>query len=315
MRSQNRITRRRLLRSTLRAGGGIALGPLLARTGFGAATFSPPLAVFSKLYQELRLDFDQSADVTAEAGLDGIDCPVRPGGQIEPEHAAEQMPRYAEALRRRGVRMLLLTTAIQGVSSPNADQILRNAKQMGIQYYRLGYWSHRPDERAGKLLSGIRSHLKDLAAMNKELGVCGVYQNHSAGKDRSRRNAGCDLAELYRIVEGFNPDQIGVAFDLGHAIIEHGDKWREHFEKLRSHIRLIYIKDVRRPSTFVPFGQGDFQNFGFFGLLRQMNYQAPLSIHVEYNWSPAAPKTRVGMVKMLRENRRVVEQWIADSAR
>ena len=58
----------------------------------------PPVAVFSKLYQELKLNFEQSAEVTAEAGLDGIDCAVRDKGEIEPARAADEMPRYAEAL-------------------------------------------------------------------------------------------------------------------------------------------------------------------------------------------------------------------------
>ena len=91
----------------------------------GAQAFSPPVAVFSKLYQEVKLTFQQSAEVTAQAGLDGIDCAVRAGGEILPEHAAEEMPRYAEELQKHKVRMLLLTTGITGVSSPHAEDILR----------------------------------------------------------------------------------------------------------------------------------------------------------------------------------------------
>src|SRR2546428_1846872 len=53
-----------------------------------AAKWPPPIGVFSKVYQEVKLSFDETAAVTAEAGLDGIDCPVRPGGQILPERAA-----------------------------------------------------------------------------------------------------------------------------------------------------------------------------------------------------------------------------------
>jgi L-ribulose-5-phosphate 3-epimerase len=308
------ISRRRFLYSMINSAACAGLAPALAGQSFGAGLGALPVAVFSKVYQEVKLDFAQSAEVTAEAGLDGIDCAVRPGGEITPEKAADQMPRYAEALRAHGVKMLLLTTGIQEVSSPCAGEILRTAKGLGIRHYRLGYWRHHPDKSAEMLVKQIRSSLKDLAAMNKNLEICGVLQNHSAPKDHSRRNAGCDLVELYDIVKDFNPDQIGVAFDLGHAIVEHGDQWREHFERIKSHIRVVYIKDVQRPSRFVPFGQGEFGRTGFFQLLSRMNYQGPLSLHIEFDWAPQSNKTRAGLIQVLKESRRTLGQWLAGTA-
>jgi len=306
-------TRRRFIGTVVPAAAGFGRGAGAGGGALGGAGFAPPIAVFSKLYQELKLDFEQSAAVTAEAGLDGVDCAVRSGGEIEPERAGEQMPRYAEALRRRGVGMLLLTTGIVGVSSAHAGEVLRTGKGLGIRYYRLGYWSHRPGRPAEELLAEIHSSLKDLAEMNKELGVCGVYQNHSAGKDRSRRNAGCDLAELYEMVKDLAPEQVGVAFDLGHALLEHGERWREHFERLKPHIRVAYVKDVQRGSGFVPFGQGEFGRAGFFQLLARMNYRAPLSMHIEYEWAPPGKKTRQALVQALKESRRVLGQWLAEA--
>src|SRR5262249_9118988 len=65
--------------------GAAALGslPLACRVAEGA--WPPALTVFSKVYQEVSLSFEEAAALTAEAGLDGIDCPVRPKGEIEPE--------------------------------------------------------------------------------------------------------------------------------------------------------------------------------------------------------------------------------------
>jgi len=219
------------------------------------------------------------------------------------------MPRYAEALGEHHVRMLLLTTAIQGVGSPHAREILSTAKGLGIQYYRLGYWSHGPGLPAEKLCERIRSSLKELAAMNREMGLCALFHNHSAGSDKTTGPAGGDLAELYEIVKDFDADQVGVAFDLGHAIITHGDQWRTHFERLKDHIRVVYLKDVARPSRFVPFGQGELGRTDFFALLAKLNYRAPLSMHIEYDWAPHGQKTREMLVETLKRSRRVVGQW------
>lgn len=266
----------------------------------------PPVAVFSKVYQELKLDFEAAADLTAEAGLDGIDCPVRPGGEIPPERAAEDMPRYAEALRKRGVGMLLLATGITGVDSPHAETLLRTARRLGIRHYRLGNHMIPKGRTAADRIPETRARLKELAALNREIGIGAIFQNHSPGD----RYLGGDLAVMAEIVKDFDPAQIGVAFDLGHAIIVHGDDWASHFERLKSHIRVAYVKDVQRPNRFVAFGEGEFGKTDWFRRLRQMEYSAPFSMHIEYDWAgPGNPRTREALRETLRRSAAILRRW------
>jgi sugar phosphate isomerase/epimerase len=276
----------------------------------------PPLAVFSKLYQELKLDFEQSAQVTAEAGYSGIDCAVRPKGEIEPERAAEQMPHYAEALGKHGAKMLLLATGIAGVDSPHARNILTTAKKLGIRYYRVDFFPYKHDVAPEKQIAEITAGLKELAALNRELGICAVFENHStigtkvgSKTERGSGYVGGDLSELHDIVKQFDPDHVAVAFDIGHAIIQHGDQWRPHFEALKDHIRIVYIKDAGRADRFVAFGEGEIGKTDFVRLLVEMNYRAPLCIHIEYPWAPEGKKTRAAMIDAMQKSRCVVEQW------
>ena len=309
---EDSMTRRRFLTAAGTAAAALTasrrlLGGESADKGAGGSM--PPVAVFGKIFQELKLDFEQSAQTAAEAGLDGVDCAVRAKGEVLPEQVAEQLPRYADSLARHKLRLLLMATDIHGVDSPHARDILATGKTLGVRDYRLGYWLHRPEVPADKLCGEIRSRLKELAAMNGELGVCGLVQNHSSWSGKNRGPAGADLDELYDLVKDFDPRRIAVAFDLGHAIIVHGDAWRPRFEKLKPHIRVVYVKDVQRPARFVPFGQGEFGRSGFFPMLAKMNYSAPLSMHVEYEWAPPGTKTRSALVAVLKENRRVLGQW------
>jgi sugar phosphate isomerase/epimerase len=310
------VTRRRFLEVASRSAAAVGVGyfsllPKNSAAGLIDPGVVPPTLVFSKVYQELKLNFQQGAEVTAEAGFKGIDCPVRPGGEIEPEQAADAMPRYAEALAKHGTRMQLVTSGILGVDSPNARDILAAAKKLDIHYYRLGFWYYRSAEAAEreKLRADIRSRLKELAAMNKELGVCALFQNHSSDNDKTKGPVGADLTEVHELVREFSSGQIAVAFDLGHAIISHGDAWHEHFERLKDHIRVVYIKDVQRPAKFVPFGQGEFGHTDFFQRLIKMHYSAPLSIHIEYPWAPQGKQTRTALVQTLKESRQTLEQW------
>jgi len=266
--------------------------------------FAPPVVLFSKVYQELKLSFDESAALTAEAGLDGIDCAVRPKGEIEPEKAADEMPRYAEALRKHKVGMLLLTTGINGVTSPNAETILRTAKKLGIHYYRLGFWRKEP-------VATIQAQLQELAALNRQIGVCAILQNHSTGKSKTGYSGG-DLNEMREIMQDLPPDQIGVAFDLGHALAMHGNEWSTHFEKLKPWIKIAYIKDYKIGTGFVAYGEGDFGQTDYFRRLRAMNYRAPLSMHIEYDWAKGQPKTRTLLLDTLKASRQTLGRWLAD---
>ena len=245
----------------------------------------PPVAVFGKIFQELKLDFQQSAEVTAETGFDGVNCAVRPRGEISPEQAADQLPRYAEALVKKALACCSWQPASK-TSLRRTHDILTTAKRLGVRHYRLGFWTHQPNVPAERLVAEIRASLKELAAMNRELGVCALFQNRSPNAPNAKGPAGGDLNELYDLVKDFDPNQIGVAFDLGHAIIVHGDQWRWHFQRLSPHIRAFYVKDVQRPSRFVPFGQGEFGRTGFFAALAKRNSRVPLSVHVEYEWRP-----------------------------
>ncbi|HEY5481292.1 MAG TPA: sugar phosphate isomerase/epimerase family protein [Verrucomicrobiae bacterium] len=307
----SKLSRREFIGRTLAASASIPLCAGSALSGLAAETFSPPIVVFSKVYQTLKLNFDEAAALTAEAAIDGIDCPVRPGGEVLPEHVARQLPEYAAALRKRGLQLPLLTTAITGVSSPCAEDILRTAKKLGVQFYRLGFVIRETNASAGKQVREIKAQLKDLAALNKQIGIGAIFQNHSPA---GQTYVGGDLAELYDIVKDFDPAQIGVAFDIGHALVVHGDDWRRHFEKLKPHLKIAYVKDVKREGRWVPFGEGDIGSTGYFKLLKELKYQAPVSLHIEFDWTDGGKsKTRPALVKALQDSSRVLRRWLASA--
>ena len=305
------LSRREFIARALAASSTAALGGASALPVLAEEKSSLPIVVFSKVYQTLKLNFDDAAAVTAEAGIDGIDCPVRPDGEILPEHVIGELPQYAAALRKRGLQLPLLTTGITSVSSPCAEDILRTAKKLGVQFYRLGFVIRATDASAGKQVREIKAQLKDLAALNKQIGIGALVQNHSPA---GHSYLGGDLSELLDLVKDFDPAQIGVAFDIGHALVVHGDDWRQHFEKLKSHLKIAYVKDVKRPGRWVPFGEGDIAATGYFKLLRELKYNAPVSLHIEFDWTNGGKsKTRPALVKALQDSAGVLRRWLASA--
>jgi sugar phosphate isomerase/epimerase len=288
----------------------IVTHPASALAAASAENPSPlSIVVFSKVYQELSLGFDDAAATTAEAGLQGIDPPVRPGGEVLPERAAEDLPRYAEALRKRHLRLPLLTTAITGVSSPHTEDILRTAKALGIQYYRVGFIPRADTASLPAQLREVKAQLRELAALNGHLGIGAIFQNHSPS---GHAYLGGELTELRELVSDFDPNQIGVAFDIGHALVVHGDGWRTHFEALKSHLKIAYLKDVNAQRQWVPFGQGQIGRTGYCKELKNLGYHAPICLHMEYDWSDhSKSKNRQTLTNALRQSSAVIRGWFS----
>jgi len=302
------LSRRQFLARTALASAALCGGALPA---FAAQKFAPPVAVFSKVYQALKLNFDDAAALTAEAGLDGIDCPVRNGGEISPDRASDDLPRYAEALQKRNLKIHLLTTGITSAGSPHTEDVLRAAKKLGVKYYRLGFYNRDAAVPVEKQIAEIKAQLKDVAALNRQIGITGLFQNHSPAGETY---VGGNLPELHEVTKDFNPDEIGIAFDIGHAILVHGDKWRSEFEKLKSHLKIAYVKDVKRGGRFVPFGEGDIGASGYFKVLKEMNYSAPISMHIEFNWAGAdGSKTRAELLRALQQSLSTLKHWLAEA--
>ena len=118
-----------------------ALGVLLfsARVFSAPTTRSFPIITFSKPFQSLS--FDDTADLLREVGYDGIECPLRKKGQVEPERVEEDLPKLRDALQKRGVDLTLITTDIGGVNALN-EKVLRTAAKLGVKRYRLTQFSY-----------------------------------------------------------------------------------------------------------------------------------------------------------------------------
>jgi L-ribulose-5-phosphate 3-epimerase len=303
------LSRRDFITQAALGASAVALSTVVPKVG-ATENLYPPIVVFSKVYQTLSLNFDDAAEVTAEAGLDGVDPPLRPEGEILPERANEDLPRYVEAMHKRKLQLPLLTTAIVSTTSPHTEDILRAAKKSGVQFYRVGFIDRKGDSQ--KQVSEFKAQLKDLAALNKQIGIGALIQNHSPAGHGNY--LGGDLNDMREIVSGFDPSQIGVAFDIGHAIIVHKEEWRPRFETLKSHIKVVYVKDAKMAGRWVPFGEGDVGHIGYFKLLKEMGYNAPISMHIEFDWTQKGKtKTREALVKTLKESAGVLRKWLMEA--
>ncbi|MBN2410235.1 sugar phosphate isomerase/epimerase [candidate division KSB1 bacterium] len=250
------------------------------------------IAVFSKHLQ--WLDYRGMAETAAKIGFDGVDLTVRPKGHVLPEKVEDDLPKAAEACKKAGIEILMMSTAIDDAAHPTTEKILRTASQLGIKYYRMNWYRFDKSIGIDKNLENFKTKMIDLAGMNKQYGIKGGYQNHSGTW------FGAPIWDLGMVLREINSEWLGCQYDIRHATVEGAQSWPVGLEYIAPYINMIDIKDFRWDHSDgdwelldVPLGEGMVDFKQFFKLTGQFNIKAPLSIHFEYDLGGANLGLRV----------------------
>jgi sugar phosphate isomerase/epimerase len=260
---------------------------------------------FSKPFQ--KLDADQTAELVATVGWDGIECPVRAKGQIEPERAKDDLPRLAEKLRGKQRDVHLVATDITSLKTPHAETVMRTMAGLRIKRLRLGFFTYPPDALPADRLKEIAPALKDIADACRDLGLQAGYQNHSGA-----RFVGAPIWDVYSMIQSLDSRYIGFCFDIGHATVEGGLSWPIEARLAEPFYTAVIVKDFywkKEPSgwkdTWCPLGEGMVSR-AFFDRLKRTAYRGPICQHHEYNLGNAAQ-----MTSHLQRDLKVLKQWLA----
>ncbi|BBO32319.1 hypothetical protein PLANPX_1931 [Lacipirellula parvula] len=270
-------------RDFLAAAAAIGSAACLGSTAIGADRASEPTArpihfcAFEKFLQDLS--HDELADGLAELGFNGVEVTARQGGRITPERAEEQLPALVEALAKRKLDVTILTTEVNRADNPTNQKLLAAAAKLGIKRYRLGWFKYADDRPIPMQLADYRSQLLEIAALNRELGVTGLWQNHSG-----EQYVGATIWDLHQLLRDVAKEEVAAAFDIRHATVEAGRSWPRLYQLIKPHVGAFYMKDFAwagNRDKHVPFGEGRVDP-RYFDMLKRDRFDVPISIHVEY---------------------------------
>lgn len=240
-----------------------------------------PFYLFTKVLQWLPLE--EVPQTVKSMGFEGIDLPVRKNGFFDKDELQKKLPPLVSASENLGLSRPVLTTDMNIHQLDEMDEFLRILAGEGIRDYRMGYLSF-PSTQIRNELSRLNDAMKRLALLHEKHGVTGHYQNHAG------RRIGGSVWEIYHLLEGINPDHIGVQFDLRHAQVEGYQSYENVYHVIKKQIRSFDLKDFvwgnpngqgNRPVN-VPLGKGEvnfkllLEHEGFTGTL-------PKILHVEYD--------------------------------
>ncbi|GEP95580.1 sugar phosphate isomerase/epimerase family protein [Chitinophaga cymbidii] len=269
-------TRRNFIQTLAMAG---AAFPLRGLAGKAAPAWE--IHCFSKPFQ--WMDYDLLCETFAAAGLDGVDYTVRPGGHVLPEKVADDLPKAVAAVKKAGMKAVMMTTAILDAKEKYTEDILQTAAGEGIRYYRMGWYEYLKDRPLLESLHHRGQQLKELTLLNRKYNIRAAYQNH-AGK-----LVGASVWDLYEMIKDVDPAFTGVQYDIRHATVEGANSWPLGLQLIRPFINTLVIKDTRwtqRNGRYVlenvPLGEGMVDFAAFFRQVKQLGIHVPVTLHLEY---------------------------------
>ena len=258
---------------------------LLGSTALAAAPTKSawPVCMFSKHFQ--WTDVAEMTRLCAQIGFDGIDLTLRPGGHIEPAQVDSELPRALATIHAAGLVTPMVTAGILDATTPHAESVMQALKKAGIARYRWGGFKYDAKRPLPMQLAELKPKLKDLAAMNKQYGLCAMYHTHSGVN-----YIGASMWDLYELLKDHSPDQLSVNLDVGHATAEGGyGGWIHSTRLLGPLTRGIALKDflwAKEGKGWHPgwcaLGQGMVNFKQFLPMIKAAGFQGPVQLHYEY---------------------------------
>jgi len=277
------------------------------------------LMVFSKHLAGPPLD--EVARRLRRMDIRAIDLTVRPGGHVLPERVTDDLPRAVEELGREGVRVGMMTTNITDANDPLTRPILETARQLDIGYYKLGYYPYAGFGTLRRQREEVAAKLRDLDALNAEVGIRGGFHNHSSN------TFGASLEDVDYVLQGTDPRNLGSYLDPCHAVIEGGSSgWLMGMDLLADRIIMLAVKDFRwvegqgyagarrHKVQICPLEDGNVPWPQALLLLKQAGFDGPVSMHSEYQGSHTfRDLTADEVFEQTARDLRVFRQWLDDA--
>ena len=237
-----------------------------------------------------NLSYEELADTVAGLGMDGVDLTVRSPGHVLPERVKTDLPKAAQAMRSRDLEIGWLTTAVESAASPQAEDILATASELGIKQFKLGYYRYAGFGSMHRQIDEVREQLRGIEHLCQKYAIqAGIHAHYGP-----TLSATTHVVSL--LLEDFDPAALCYYPDLGHMGVEGSfGGWIHGLDLLADRIDMLALENVAQfravdPETgaaswstkVVPFDQGFIPFPEAFRYLKHIGYTGYASFQAEY---------------------------------
>jgi len=254
-----------------------------------------PLTVFTKPWRKTPLP--RLAEFVRSLGCDGVELPVRPGFQVEPENVDRDLPKAARVFTEAGLKIW----SIAG----NADErMIASCGDAGVPIIRVMV---RIDMKKGYRLcvEEARRQYENLLGLLERYRVAIGVQNHEGPF------VGSALG-IKEVVGGFEPRHVCAVLDFAHCCLA-GEPEEIALDIVGTHLGMVNLKNAVRQRVngpdeparwkvvWVPGKEGYASWPRVAQLLRLQNYRGPVCLTAEYSDEQAVDRLIVEDVAFAKE--------------
>jgi sugar phosphate isomerase/epimerase len=225
-------------------------------------------------------------------GLDGLDLTVRPGGHIEPGDAPKQLPSAVKTAGENGVKILMLSTAIDSTDRVN-EELVAVAGQLGVDRIKLGYFFYKEFGSLRQQIDDVGRRLDGIVRMCRKYNVRPCVHIHSG---KTIPSGG---AVAYMLLRNRRPEEVGAYVDPMHMTLEGGiDGWRQGLDLLAPWVAISSLKNASWMPTErdkngqqlwttkkCPVADGIAVIPEYLAALKQLGFHGLYTLHSEYQGS------------------------------
>lgn len=181
-------------------------------------------SIFTKPWKTLSPD--ELGELVSRLGFNGVEFPVRPGYQVEPEDAEKGLERLSNVLSGYGVR-------IASVASSTDERVFAGCQAAGCRILRI----MAPFDRAQGFFAGadeLRRKLHSLEPLCEKYGVTiGVQHHYGFGV--------FNTMELRYLLRDFDPRYVAAIWDAAHSALS-GEIPQQALEIIYDKLCLVNLK-------------------------------------------------------------------------
>ncbi|MGQ9629483.1 MAG: sugar phosphate isomerase/epimerase family protein [bacterium] len=182
-------------------------------------------SVFTKPWKEMSVP--ELGRFIKSLGFDGIEFPVRPGYQVEPENVTKGLPRLTKQLADFGVK-------ITSVAGPTDEATIAACAESGIPIIRICVGIDEEGYMATE--AKVQRRFDALVPLLDKYGVTLGIQNHC---DRCV----CNAMGVRHLIEKYDPKHIGAVWDAAHNALN-GEDPELAIDIVWSHLCMVNLKNA-----------------------------------------------------------------------
>lgn len=206
---------------------------------------------------------ERTVQLLKQYGYDGVEWrftktnPARKGelpsfwgnnlSTIEADAEERQLAAVKAMTEEAGLEVPNLAAYISCGDLEATERAMKAAKLLGAPSIRVGAPNYNRTRAYGEMFKEGRAFMEQVQELSRTYGVKGMIEVHHG-------NIACSASLARRLVEGLDPDRVGVIYDPGNMVHEGFEQYRMGLEVLGEYLGHVHVKNAawRRTGAGMP---------------------------------------------------------------